>query len=301
MRPLTLGTRGSALALRQAEIVHAALHAAIPGLQVEQRTIRTEGDARQDVSLEDFGGQGVFVKDIERQLLSGVIDLAIHSLKDMPAALPDGLTIGAVLPRGDVHDVLVARDGRGLADLPSGARVGSDSRRRAVQVLALRPDIEVVSIRGNVDSRAAKVGSGEYDGVILAAAGLDRLGLAAAIAQVFSIEEVLPAVGQAVLAIECRAVDKEVLELLQRVEDEPTRTAITAERAFLRRLGAGCRLPVGAYGQVEGRMLRLQGLLADDQNTIARETIFGSVVDAERLGTELAERLASAIGVEVGS
>jgi hydroxymethylbilane synthase len=301
MRPLNLGTRGSALALRQAEIVHSALHTAVPGLQLEQRIIRTEGDARQDVSLEDFGGQGVFVKDIERQLLTGAIDLAVHSLKDMPAALPDGLTIGGVLPRGDVHDVLVARDGRRLADLRSGARVGSDSRRRAVQVLALRPEIEVTSIRGNVDTRVAKVRSGEYDGVILAAAGLDRLGLDAAVTQVFSTDEVLPAVGQAVLAIECRADDREVLGLLQHVEDESTRTAITAERAFLRRLGAGCRLPVGAYGQVEGRMLRLQGLLADDQDIIARETLFGSVVDAERLGTELAERLASAIGVEVGS
>jgi hydroxymethylbilane synthase len=294
MRRLTAGSRGSALARRQTELVIEALRRATPDIEIEAVTVQTEGDRRQDVSLEAFGGEGVFVKDIERRLQQGEIDLAVHSLKDMPAETPDGLTIGAVLPRGDARDVLVSRDGLRLPDLPPGARLGSDSRRRAVQVLALRPDIETISIRGNVDTRLNKVQAGDYDGVLLAAAGLERLDRLNAVSQYFTIEEVLPAVGQAVLAIECRAGDAEVLELLRGVDDPPTRSAITAERAFLRRLGAGCRLPVGAYAEVNGRMLRLRGLLATDEGKIAREDVTGATAEADRIGREIAERLASA-------
>jgi hydroxymethylbilane synthase len=299
LRPLTLGTRGSALARRQTDIVIDALRAVLPGIEVEVRTVRTEGDVRQDVSLDALGGEGIFVKDIERRLQSREIDLAVHSLKDMPAETPPGLTIGAVLPRGDVRDVLAARDGQQLNDLPPHARIGSDSRRRAVQLLALRPDVEMASIRGNVDTRLRKVESGEYDGVVLAAAGLERLGLLTDAMQVFSVDEMLPAVGQAVLAVECRADDAELLDLLARVDHADTRAAITAERAFLRRLGAGCRLPVGAYGEASGRMLRLRGLLASDDGAIARDDVTGSSYEAEALGTELAERLASATNVSI--
>jgi hydroxymethylbilane synthase len=259
--------------------------------------VQTEGDRRQDVSLDVAGGEGIFVKDIERRLLSGEIDIAVHSLKDMPSATPAGLTIGAVLPREDVRDVLVARDGLDLRSLPAGASIGSDSRRRAVQILAIRPDVEVTGIRGNVDTRIRKVQQGDYDGVVLAAAGLHRLNLLSEATQVFGVEEVLPAVGQAVLAVECRADDTGTLEVLERLDHEHTRAAITAERAFLRRLGAGCRLPVAAYGVAEGRMLRLRGLLATDGGRLERVSVTGSVVDAERIGTELAERLASTLDI----
>jgi hydroxymethylbilane synthase len=298
LRSLTVGTRSSPLARRQTDIVVEALRRVAPDLQVETVTVQTEGDRRQDVSLEAFGGEGVFVKDIEQRLLDSRIDLAVHSLKDMPAETPAGLTIGSVLPRGDVRDVLVAR-GLRLDQLPAGARIGSDSRRRALQILALRPDIEMVSIRGNVDTRLRKVASGEYDGVVLAAAGLERLQLIKDASQFFSVYEVLPAVGQAVLAVECRADDADVIDLLQRVEDSQTRQAITAERAFLRRLGAGCRLPVGAYAEVNGRMLRLRGLLASDEGRIARDDITSAATEAERIGTELAERLASAVNLSI--
>ncbi|MPZ48686.1 MAG: hydroxymethylbilane synthase [Dehalococcoidia bacterium] len=299
MRKLILGTRGSALARRQTQIVSDALRRIAPDIEIEIKAVQTEGDRRQDVSLEAFGGEGVFVKDIERRLAAGEIDIAVHSLKDMPARSPDGLTIGTVLPRGDVRDVLVGRGGARLDALPPGARLGSDSRRRAVQVLALRSDVEMISIRGNVDTRLRKVQSGDYDGVLLAAAGLERLGLIGEVSQFFSVDEVLPAVGQAVLAVQCRADDAETLSLLGRVDDPTTRAAITAERAFLDRLGAGCRLPVGAYAEVSGRRLHLRGLLADDSGRIARDDVTGAISDAEQVGVELALRLASELNLEL--
>jgi hydroxymethylbilane synthase len=240
----------------------------------------------------------VFVKDIEHALLAGETDMAVHSLKDMPAETPPDLTIAAVLPRADVRDALVGHRGASLAALPTGARIGTDSRRRAVQLLALRPDVEPVSVRGNVDTRVRKAESGELDAVVLAVAGLDRLGLLQHASQVFSIDEMLPAVGQGVLALEARADDAELLGLLARIDDAPTRIAITAERAFLRRLGAGCRLPVGAYGSVEGDRLTLRGLLADDDGRIRRDALSGAPSDAEALGQELAGRLLSQAGVE---
>lgn len=289
-RRLVLGTRGSALARRQTEIVMEALRALSPQIEAEVRVVRTEGDRRQDVSLEEMGGQGVFVKDIERRLLSADIDLAVHSLKDMPPQLPDGLEIGAVLPREDVRDALVSRGNLRLDGLASGARIGTDSRRRAAQLLALRGDIEPTSIRGNVDSRVRKVETGEYDAVVLAVAGLDRLGLAQRASQVFSVDELLPAVGQAVLAVECRTTDSEVIDLLERLDHEPTRAAITAERAFLHQLGAGCRLPIAAYAEVEGEGLFLRAMIASD-GTMLREEARGPVSEAEKMGTSLANAM----------
>jgi hydroxymethylbilane synthase len=296
-RKLVIGTRGSALALRQTEIVTERLRAAVPGIEMETRVVRTEGDRRQDVSLEEFGGQGVFVKDIEALLLDGEIDLAVHSLKDMPAQTSKGLIIGAVLERGDVHDVLVSRGNLTLTSLQTGARVGTDSRRRTVQLLAMRPDLRVESIRGNVDTRIRKAESGEFDAVVLAAAGLERLGLADKAAQVFSRDEMLPAVGQAVLAVERRADDPEVREALDLIDHQDTRSAISAERAYLLRLGAGCRLPVAAYGLLESGRLRVRGLLATD-GAIYRDEVSGPPADAEVLGTKLAERLLAEAGLE---
>jgi len=298
VRRLRIGTRGSALAQRQTGMVADVLRQALPGLEVEIRIIRTEGDERLNVSLDEFGGQGVFVKELEHALQSGEIDLAVHSLKDVPALVPDGLTIAAVLPRADVRDTLVSHGRRRLKDLPAGARVGTDSRRRAVQILALRPDIEIVSVRGNVDTRVGKAESGELDAVVLAAAGLLRLGLLERAAEVFAIDDVLPAVGQGVLAVEARGDDTEVLDLLGAIDDPPTRAAMTAERAYLARLGAGCRLPVGAYAVAEGGQLRLRALLATDDGRIFKDETRGGGESAADMGAALAERLLAAAGLE---
>ncbi|HXH22810.1 MAG TPA: hydroxymethylbilane synthase [Dehalococcoidia bacterium] len=297
MRVMRIGTRGSQLALRQTAIVAEALRAAAPDIQIEVIVIKTEGDRRLDVSLEEVGGQGVFVKDIEQALLQGEINAAVHSLKDMPAITPEGLTIGAVLERGDVRDALVSRGGLTLRQLPAGARVGTDSRRRSVQVLAVRPDLRLESIRGNVDTRVRKAESGEYDAVVLAAAGLERLGLLERAAEVFEVDIVLPAVGQAVLAVECRAADAGTIALLQRIEHAPTRMAITAERAYLRALGAGCRLPVGALGEARGGVLRLQGVLGTEDGRLLRAEVTGPEAEAEALGAGLAARLMAEAGV----
>ena len=297
MRPLVIGTRGSALALRQVEIVTQALRDQDASLQIENAVVQTEGDKRHDVSLEAIGGQGVFVKDIEARLLRGEIDFAVHSLKDMPADSPDGLMIGAVLPRADARDALVARDGLDLAGLPSGARIGSDSARRAMQLRAMRPDVEVVSIRGNVDTRLRKVTDGEYDAAVLAYAGLERLGLQERATQVFTVREVLPAVGQGVLAVQCRSDDVELVEFLSAVDDQDTRLAVEAERAFLRTLGAGCRLPVGAYATVDGENMRLDALLGDEDGKPHRGDAQGPTRAAEELGKGLAFSLRKAAGV----
>jgi hydroxymethylbilane synthase len=296
VRRLRVGTRGSALARRQVEIVTEALRLGVPHIQVETLVIQTEGDRRTEVSLEEIGGQGVFVKDIEARLLRDEIDMAIHSLKDMPAESPAGLCIAAVLPREEARDALVATEGRKLADLSPGARIGSDSRRRAVQILAMRPDVQMVSIRGNVDTRLRKVESGEYDAAVLAVAGLTRLGLADRATQVFEVQEVLPAVGQGVLALQCRAGDTDLVDELTTIDDAQTRSAITAERAFLKALGAGCRLPVGAYATVTGSDIRLEALLADETGTAHRGRASGPMSAAEAMGTAMAHRLRLEVG-----
>jgi hydroxymethylbilane synthase len=241
--------------------------------------------------LEEMGGQGVFVKEIEQRLLDGEIDIAVHSLKDMPSELPRGLTLGALLPRGDVRDALVARDGSDLAGLPPNARIGSDSRRRAVQLIALRPDIEVASIRGNVDTRLRKVDAREYDAVALAVAGLERLGLRERATQVFSEHEVLPAAGQGAIAVECRSDNAETLALLTAIDHGPTRTATDAERAFLRAMGAGCRLPIAAYATLKGSTLHLDAMIADDDGKIYRGEATGDAGTAEHIGAGLAHTL----------
>jgi len=298
VRPLIIGTRDSALALRQTELAVEALRAASPALELQITPLRTEGDRRADVSLEQIGGEGVFVKDIERALLEHRIDLAVHSLKDMPPALPPGLTIGAVLPRGDARDALVGHGGAALSALRRHATVGTDSRRRAVQLLALRHDLLPTSVRGNVDTRVRKAESGALDAVVLALAGLQRLSLEARASQVFSVDELLPAVGQGVLAIEAREDDAELLDLLHQVDDADTHAAIRAERAYLQRLGAGCKLPVAAYGELDEGRLRLRALLAGVDGNIHREELLGPPADAEAMGAALAELLMARAGIE---
>jgi hydroxymethylbilane synthase len=274
---------------------------ALACLEIELVVVQTEGDRRTDAPLEEIGGEGVFVKDIERRLLTGEIDLAVHSMKDMPARDPDGLVVGAVLPRADARDALVARDRLTLTQLPNGARVGTDSKRRASQLLAMRPDLRIESIRGNVDTRIAKVMSGEYDAAVLAVAGLARLGILEKASQVFEPEEMLPACAQGILAVQCRADDAEVLGALRAIDDASTRAAADAERAFLRRLGAGCRLPVGAYAEVADGNLFIRAFVANDAGQIKAATSKGPVSAAARSGDMLAARLMMEAGIKPGA
>jgi hydroxymethylbilane synthase len=264
-RTFVVGARGSALSLRQVEIVVAALRAQHPALSIDVHQIKTEGDVSR-APLSEIGGTGVFTKAIEDALLARTIDIAVHSLKDLPPLLPAGLVLGATPERGDVRDALVARGGLRIAQLPAGARIGTGSERRSAQLLALRPDVVPVAIRGNVPTRIAKVESGEYDAAVLAIAGLTRLGLMAKATQVFSIDEMMPAVGQAALGIEVRTDDAETLDLVRAIDHEQTRAAVTAERAFLARLGAGCRMPVGGYAAVDadGRLWLRTFVVAED-------------------------------------
>lgn len=291
-RTLVVGTRGSRLALRQTELVLAALRSWHAGIEVEVREVRTEGDRRPDEPLSRIGGQGVFVKELEAALLRREIDLAVHSLKDVPAALTPGLTLAAYPQRADPRDVLVTRDRGTLKQLVSGARVGTGSDRRAVQLRAIRPDVEYADIRGNVDTRVRKVNEGEYDAVVLAAAGLARLDLLERAAEVFSPEAVLPAVGQGALAVEVRADDAELVELIAAIDDGDTRLACEAERAFLARLGGGCMLPFGALATVEGGTLRIRGFISDAEGAhVFRGETSGASAGGAQVGVRLAEDL----------
>jgi hydroxymethylbilane synthase len=299
-RTLIVGTRGSRLALRQTDLAIEALRVQQPDLQFEVREIRTEGD-RSKASLMQIGGLGVFVKELEAALLRNEIDVAVHSLKDVPNDLSDGLTLAAVLPRADPRDALVTRDGATLADLPAGARAGTGSARRAVQLRLLRPDIEPVDIRGNVDTRVRKVDEGEFDAAVLAVAGLERLGLLARASQVFDADAMLPAVGQGALALEVCTDDAELIGLLAAVDHRDSRLACEAERAFLARLGGGCRLPFGALATVEGETLHARGFISDAEGSrVFRADASGSVSAASTVGTKLAEALL-AQGAEVGA
>jgi hydroxymethylbilane synthase len=291
-RRLVVGTRGSRLALLQTQLVIEALRAQHPEIDCEVREVRTEGDQRPDTSLAAIGGQGVFVKEIEAALLRGDIDLAVHSLKDVPPELGAGLTLAAVPARGDPRDALVTRDGTPLEALPPGARIGTGSARRAVQLRALRPDVETADIRGNVDTRLRKIDEGQYDGVVLAVAALDRLGMAERAAQVFEPNVMLPAVGQGALVVEGRSDDGGLLELLRSIEDAGSRLAVDAERAFLGRLGSGCTLPVGALAAIEGDAVRIRGMLADEVGErIVRDELSGPASEAVTLGARVAEQL----------
>ncbi len=286
---LTVGTRGSRLALRQTELVVTKLRGQVPGLQIDVREIRTEGDRRSAESLTAIGGQGVFVKEIEAALLSREIDFAIHSLKDVPAELADGCVIAAVPERADPRDALVTRNGERLVDLPAGARIGTGSERRGVQLRALRSDVEPLDIRGNVETRIRKVGEGDYDAAVLAVAGLERLGLLERVSQVFEPDEMLPAVGQGALAVEAHADDAELRELLATMDDADARAAVEAERAFLQRLGGGCRLPFGALAEIDGETARIRGFISDDAGrSMFHAEISGFSKDARPLGAQLA-------------
>jgi hydroxymethylbilane synthase len=288
---IIVGSRGSKLALIQAESVVTRIRETNPELEVSISQIVTGGDRNHHVSLDDMSGIGVFVKELEEALLDGRIDLAVHSLKDMPTQIPSGLNIAAVTERLDPRDVLVSR-GERLVDFVARARIGTGSLRRAVQLSTYRPDLEVCGIRGNVDTRLRKVADGEFDGVILAAAALKRLGWEDRISEYMPTEHFLPAVGQGVLAIETRSDDKKVTDIVVLLNYLPTWQSITAERAFLSALGGGCRAPIAALGLVNGAILRLEGMVADvSKKKILRSSAEGSVKAPEELGVSLAQKL----------
>lgn len=299
MAAVVLGTRASALARAQTERVIELLHAAWPGLACETRAIVTKGDRTQSTGepLPDIGGKGLFTAELEQALRAGDIDVAVHSLKDLPTEEAVDIALGAVCLREDVRDCLVARDGLALVELPAGAVVGTSSLRRAAQLRAMRPDLEVRSIRGNVDTRVRKVREGEFDAVVLAAAGVRRLGLEDAVTEWLSEETMLPAPGQGALAVQCRAGDERVLELLTPIDDPVTRAATTAERTFLQALGAGCTAPVAAYAQAmssEPSDNSSQGALCLRMAAIVASSDGQDIVRVEGQGEpeELGERLA---------
>jgi hydroxymethylbilane synthase len=291
---IRVGTRGSTLALAQAHAVGEALRAA--GAGVEIVAMRTEGDRRASARLADIGGKGLFVREIEDALLAGRVDVAVHSLKDLPAELPEGLELAAFPRREDPRDVLVTRTGARLDALPAGAVIGTSSLRRRAMLLAARPDLAVAPLRGNVDTRLGKLAAGECDGVVLAAAGLLRLGLAPAGVQPLDVETFVPAVGQGILAVETRADDARTRGLLARMDDADTRACARAERSYLRRLGASCNTPMAAHATLDrsgGRpRLRMTAVVAsEDGRRILRADAGGAPGDAEQVGRGLAELL----------
>jgi hydroxymethylbilane synthase len=293
-RRLVVGSRASKLAMAQTESVVASIRRSNPGLEVIVRNITTSGDRDQRTALQQAPSVGFFVKELEEALLDGRADIAVHSLKDMPGELPAGLAIGAVLERVYPGDVLIT-NGKKLAELSSDARIGTGSLRRASELAAYRPGLKAVPIRGNVDTRVGKVTSGELDGVILAAAGLKRLGMEDRIAEYLPLEHFLPAVGQGIIAIEARSGDGETAQAIAPLNHGPTWHIMTAERAFLRTLAGGCQAPIAALATVTNTTLKIEGLVCDvESNKTLRASETGSREQAAELGAKLARSLLAA-------
>jgi len=297
---LIFATRPSALARWQTQWVISALKNLHPNLECEEKVITTQGDKILDKPLPEIGGKGLFTQELEMELLSGAVHCAVHSLKDLPVENLAGLTIGCIPGRAEVRDALISREGYGLTTLPEGATVGTSSLRRAAQLLALRPDLRTEPLRGNVDTRVRKALNGQYDAIILAGAGLTRLGLEEHVTEWLALQVMLPAPGQGALAVQCRADDHETLSLLAALEDPSTRKAVTAERAFLSGLGGGCAVPVAAYATVESavmslprdqrpKVIKLTGLVISDDGKKAIQ-VSRTGFDAQLLGIELAHR-----------
>jgi hydroxymethylbilane synthase len=296
---LRIGTRGSPLALAQAGMVRtllAAAHGLAPE-RIEQKIIRTTGDMIRDRPLAEVGGKGLFTKEIEEALLAGTIDIAVHSAKDMPTLLPDGLTIAAVLPREDARDVFISRKAATLRALPAGARVGTASLRRQALVKRLRPDLDVVPFRGNVETRLRKLDAGEVDATLLALAGLKRLGLADAATQLLPLDEFVPAVGQGIIAIETRADDAPTRRFVDAIAHKDTGTALIAERAFLAVLDGSCRTPIAGYATIDAGRIHFRGLIAKpDGSEFFETTRDGDVGEAAALGAAAGGELKSRAG-----
>lgn len=289
---LKIGTRQSLLALWQSNYIAACLRKQYPVCEVVLKKIVTKGDRILDVPLAQIGGKGLFTKEIEEELLSGKIDLAVHSLKDMPTVLPEGLCLTVITERANVGDAFVSNKYDSFAELPLGAVIGTSSLRRKAQLLAARPDLTIHDLRGNVDTRLRKLDEGLYDAIILAAAGLERLGHGDRIKDIIPADVCLPAVGQGALAIECRTDNAEVRAMLDFLNDVPTVQATSAERAFLGLVEGGCQVPIGVHADVKNEKIRIEAIIASlDGKTVLRDSLTGSAADAVALGKKLGEKM----------
>lgn len=292
MKTVRIGTRGSQLALWQANYIKGCIEQAFPEIQVEIITIKTTGDRITDRPLAMVGGKGLFVKEIENALLENRIDLAVHSMKDMPGELPPGLTIGAIPERENPFDVLISHDNRSFADYPKGAKIGTSSLRRGSQLKHKRPDLNILSIRGNLDTRLKKLKSGEYDAIVLAAAGLRRLGQEKEISEYLTEDIMVPAVGQGALCIETREDDPKMAPVMAALDHGPTRTCVEGERAFLKQIEGSCHIPVACFGEiVEDGVMFTAVVASEDGQEIIKETLTSPADAVIEKGRELAEKL----------
>ncbi len=294
MRHLRIGTRGSLLAKWQAESVRKQLFA-LAGVEAEIVIIKTSGDKLQQSPITQIGGKGIFIKELEDALLDQSIDLAVHSVKDIPTETPSRLSFPAVCRRDDIRDCLISATGCTLANLKRGARVGTSSLRRQAQLLHLRPDLDIRELRGNIDTRLRKVGDGQYDAIVLAKAGLDRLGWSDRISEIFSPEVFMPAVGQGAIAAETRLGDNETADLLAKLDDSETRSCIIAERALLKALQGGCQVPIGAWARIErGEMVMEACVTSADGLQFVKQRLTGAPEQSAELGEQLARMLVAA-------
>lgn len=297
---LIIGTRQSLLALWQSNHIASLLRKQYPDCQVTLKKIVTKGDRILDVPLAQIGGKGLFTKEIETELLDGTVDLAVHSLKDMPTVLPEGLCLTAITTRANVGDAFVSNKYASFSELPQGAVLGTSSLRRKAQLLAVRPDLKIVDLRGNVDTRLRKLDEGQMDAIILAAAGLERLGHADRIREIISTTVCLPAVGQGALAIECRSDNKEVRNMLAFLNDLPTKQATDAERAFLGLIEGGCQVPIGVHAEVENDNVKIEAVIASlNGSKVLRNNITGPAVNAADLGRKLGQQMLAEGGEQI--
>ncbi len=297
---LVLATRKSKLAMAQSMWVKGQIESHWPGCTVELLKVTTKGDKILDVPLAKVGGKGLFVKEIEEAMLDGRADIAVHSLKDVPTEIPPGLEVSVFPKREDSRDALISRHDGCMEGLPTGATVGTSSLRRMAQLKLIRPDIKIESLRGNLDTRLKRLDQGDFDAIILAAAGLNRLGLSNRISCLIPEETMIPAIGQGALGIEFRTEDNETRQILVPLHDHETEIRVRAERAFLKRLEGGCQVPIGAVATLEGDRLKLEGIVADEEgNRVIRQKMEGSAQEAERLGVELAETILDLGGREI--
>jgi hydroxymethylbilane synthase len=299
-KQLRIGTRGSALALAQATLVQNQIQEQHPHISVELQIIKTTGDKIQDVPLAKIGGKGLFTKEIETAILNGEVDLGVHSMKDVPTEVPEGLVIGITTIREDPRDAFISRKYQSLQEIPAGGRIGTGSLRRKAQLMHLRPDLEIIPLRGNVDTRLRKLVEENLDALILATAGLRRLGRAAEISAIIPETDMLPAIGQGALGLEYRQDDAETRNLLEFLDHPETKVAVAAERAFLARLEGGCQVPIAARGSLQNGTLVLEGLIGDLTGTrMYRQQVAGPPEDADSLGRQLAETLLERGGAQI--
>lgn len=297
---LKIGTRQSLLALWQSNHIAALLKEKYPECEVVLKKIVTKGDKILDVPLAKIGGKGLFTKEIEAELLDGTVDLAVHSLKDMPTVLPEGLCLTAITTRANVGDAFVSNKYSSFAELPEGAVLGTSSLRRKAQLLAMRPDLKIVDLRGNVDTRLRKLDEGQMDAIILAAAGLERLGYKDRIKEVIPVSTCIPAVGQGALAIECRTDNTEVREMLAFLNDTAAKQATDAERAFLGLIEGGCQVPIGVHAHVQNEEITVEAIIASlDGQTVLRNKITGQAQEAEELGRQLGTKMLAEGGSQI--